>query len=541
MSRFRRFWLPKRRTPVRVKRSAPTRLSLTRLEERCTPTTFTVTTTTDSVAGSLRAEISAADASTASSNTVVIPAGTYTLTAGELDVAPIRGTLIIQGAGSDLTTGSPTIVNANFLSRVFNISDGSSSSTLAVTFQGMTIENGYVTGDTSAPDANGGGILFTGGAKTGDALTISDCDIKTNTAQAAADSSDNGGNAYGGGIAAFNVAVTVENSALSANTAIGGDTTGTAFLSGSAEGGGLYAYGTSGGPTTVTVTSSNISENHAEGGFLTVNSAVTSSDTPHGGNGDGGGLFFFSQYGPESDIDNPLLFSMNDTEVDGNEALGGSVTNTYGLATDTYGGDGIGGGMDVFTAAADTTPTYEARAMSSTFALNLARGGNVTITNRKLYGNTDTSADGGAAYAGGLSIAQLINGTVYGDIAQGGDGSAYDSSDTSVPAAAFSLGGAAGGGGFGPGSASGVADGYLFQYLADNYPDATYTIANSTIVADTVVPGFGFSTPGYLSFGGGVDDGVPQSTGSPPTSSTMPTSASTARSSRPTTPASTPA
>ena len=63
------------------------------------PTVFTVTTTTDSVAGSLRAEINAADASTASSNTVIVPGGTYTLTGGEIDIQPVRGTLIVQGAG----------------------------------------------------------------------------------------------------------------------------------------------------------------------------------------------------------------------------------------------------------------------------------------------------------------------------------------------------------------------------------------------------------------------------------------------------------
>jgi len=94
---------------------------------------------TSAGACTLRAAVSEANASTAA-DTIVLPAGVYTLTAGQITVV---GTLTLVGA----TTGS-TIVDAGKRSRVFDIGSGATA-----TMSDLTIRNGSVTGP-----ANGGGI-----------------------------------------------------------------------------------------------------------------------------------------------------------------------------------------------------------------------------------------------------------------------------------------------------------------------------------------------------------------------------------------------
>src|SRR5437762_940078 len=101
-------------TTLRASRGAArkrtvTRAALEALESRRLLTTFPVTTSTDGVAGSLRAAIIAANAN-AGPDIVTVPAGTYTLTitganedacaTGDLD---ITGALTITGAGAGTT------------------------------------------------------------------------------------------------------------------------------------------------------------------------------------------------------------------------------------------------------------------------------------------------------------------------------------------------------------------------------------------------------------------------------------------------------
>jgi uncharacterized repeat protein (TIGR01451 family) len=118
--------------------------------------TFTVTTTSDSGAGSLRQAI--ADAVAGDTISFSLPNGsTIVLTSGQLS---IEKSLTIDGPGANALT-----VSGNNASRVFNLVSGAN-----VTISGITISNGAV-GDL------GGGIYHGSGT-----LAITDCIISGNTA-----------------------------------------------------------------------------------------------------------------------------------------------------------------------------------------------------------------------------------------------------------------------------------------------------------------------------------------------------------------------
>ncbi len=176
------------------------------LEDRTVPSTFNVTTLADVVDAtdgvlSLREAILQANAS-AGANTIVLPAGTYTLTragidedaalSGDLD---LTGHLTIQGAGA-----GTTIIDAAHLDRVFHVLGG------VATLSDVTVQGGTTDGD-------GGGILNQGGQ-----LTVSGCILAGNTAHR-----------FGGGIAnvgsndLFGGTLTVCGSTLADNSAdVGG-------------------------------------------------------------------------------------------------------------------------------------------------------------------------------------------------------------------------------------------------------------------------------------------------------------------------------
>ncbi len=263
------------------------RLSVERLEDRRLLTTITVDTLVDGtgVPGtSLREAIAAAGANDTINFSVN---GTISLTsAGQLT---INKNLTINGPGANLLTiqaynPSPTVGNG---SRVFNIDDGSTSSTKTVSISGLTLTGGDVSGDGgairclenltltnstisgSAATGNGGGIF-----SSGHNLVVTGSTVSGNTAK------------YGGGIYCVNGTLIMTGSTISGNAAT------------VADGGGVYSE-----QCPVTMTSSTISGNSAAG--------------------DGGGIF--------SDATTVTLTS---TTINGNTAdTGGGISNGYGTLT----------------------------------------------------------------------------------------------------------------------------------------------------------------------------------------------------------------
>ena len=148
----------KRNDKARVRRLGP---ALEALEGRVVLSTFHVNTFADTVAVnlktgrdatghvSLRSAIMAADANPKSSDTIVLPAGTFNLTiaptgndgpsSGDLDIL-VDNKLTIKGS----TKGGQTIISGNNLDRVFFTESGN------VAISNVVIEHGQAVGEGGA-------------------------------------------------------------------------------------------------------------------------------------------------------------------------------------------------------------------------------------------------------------------------------------------------------------------------------------------------------------------------------------------------------
>jgi len=203
--------------------------------------TINVTTTDENGAGvdcSLREAITSANTDTNFGGctgaggggpfTIVVPAGTYDLTAGEIGVGTNSGTNItISGAGS----GSTIIHQSTASSRVFNL-DPNVVGNVAVTISGVTISGGFA-------QTLGGGAILGGG--TNDSLSLTNVVIADNHCS---------GSFSGAGISwspAGNV--TISNSTFTNNTCVNG-------------GGGAILY-TTGNGSALTIINSTFSGNTA--------------------------------------------------------------------------------------------------------------------------------------------------------------------------------------------------------------------------------------------------------------------------------------
>jgi hypothetical protein len=326
--------------------------------------TITVTNESDSGPGSLREAISDASAG----ETIAVPAGTYTLTSGELVIAK---SLTIAGSGA----GS-TIVRAGGASRVFNVSGSGNE----VTISGLTIREGAV--EKLDGTAHGGGVFNEDAS-----LTLENVVVRDNHADANGTSGEFGGIADGGGIYNLGGTVDLRDSTVLANvaSAVGG----TGKAGGIAFGGGLWSEGA------FTIESSTFAENSADahGGEGAPN------EEQSGGIADGGGVYAYVDGGSASAA---TAITANGNEANASAGIGGK-----------NGGIAEGGGLDISTnssalAISNATVTANAARAAGAMAGNALGGGifdeavsaTITLANADLNANTaEGSGGGGDLYA----------------------------------------------------------------------------------------------------------------------------------------------
>jgi hypothetical protein len=329
---FRSLLTPlKSRPPVttfrRSHRTRTPRLAVEVLDDRCLPSTFTVTNLLDSGAGSLRAAVADANANSGTDTIDFATTGTIGLTSGQLD---ITDSLTIRGPGAGALT-----VSGNHNSRVFGIAGAPT-----VVIAGLTVANGSTT------DSPGGGLSMAGGTVTLDHVTVS--------GNYAGGVTGYGGNGRGGGLYVAGGTLTLDHCTVRWNYAIGasgldGEGLGSSGGSGGdGAGGGLYIAG-----GTARVNQTIISENRAAGG---AGGSVPALDTPNfftfggnGGYGQGGGIYVAAG-----------RLEVRGSMVSGNTAAGG-----YGGSGDVSGYAGVGEGGGLYAASA-----YPALADLDTFTVS---------------------------------------------------------------------------------------------------------------------------------------------------------------------------
>jgi hypothetical protein len=209
-------WLHKPLTTrPRARRTSQFRPYLETLEDRTVPSTLTVTNNLDSGAGSLRAEIAAAQPGDTINFAPSLNGQTITLTSGEL---VLNKSLTIEGPGAGQLAISGGVIWAHGRpiggSRVFEVIGSGTN----VTLSGLTITDGNAA--RSGFNGDGGAILNYDGST----LTVSGCTVSNSAAN------------DGGGIYNFGATLKLVNSTLTGNLANGTNGDGA-----DGEGGGLYA------------------------------------------------------------------------------------------------------------------------------------------------------------------------------------------------------------------------------------------------------------------------------------------------------------
>jgi hypothetical protein len=217
------------------------------LEDRCVPSTLTVTNNLHSGKGSLRYEIAHASKNSTIVFAPSLDGQTITLTSGQLNITT---GLTIEGPGAGQLT-----ISGGHNWRVFEV-----NASAPVVLSGLTISNGtaFQTNAAGSPIGEGGGILNLS------TLTLSGCVVSGNSASGA-------GPAHGGGI--YNAGTLTLNGCTVSNNSASPDMA-------AAYGGGIYNAGT------LTVSNSTLSGNHTNGigggifnaGTLTVTGSSFSSN-----------------------------------------------------------------------------------------------------------------------------------------------------------------------------------------------------------------------------------------------------------------------
>ncbi len=412
---------------------------------------FPVTSLLDNgSAGTLRYEVQQAEQTAGasvvqfSSSLFANGAQTIALASGQIDLTDTQGALTIQGPGAGLLS-----ISGGGTSRVFYQSGGTT------TLDGLTITGGRA--------QTGGGIDEVGGS-----LTLTDSTISGNTAvgNSGANIGIPGGAGTGGGIAVSGSAhLSLSESTISGNAAIGGDSGYSATGGGgNGVGGGIAASASA----VLTLSGSTIVGNSAEGG-------KGRGTTSPGGDGTGGGIA----------ASGSVSLTLDGCTVSGNTAIGGAVDNVG-----SQGGRGTGGGIAAIGSASGSVSVLVS---GSTISGNSAVGGS-TIVNQAVGG---LAIGGGFAVADGPGSVSLIDSTIVGNSAVGGSGNANGglgdnaegggvavaSSSASLTLNACTIVGntAVGGAGLTNGSQGGTATGDGVASLG-----SVPVLLDNTIVTDTV-------------------------------------------------------
>lgn len=402
--------------------SAKTRLSLTNLEERAVPATFTVTNVNDSGAGSLRQAL--ADAKSAGgTDTIVFGAAFNSGGTINLSSSLSLDSEVTIKASSDVT--KQVVINGQSSTRVFDLSgsntvtleflgikDGAASTgagvsqtagnltligcefnTNSATSHGGSIylSSGTLTLDgtcvlNSISDGNGGGIYMASGQ-----LTISSSAIVANTASATSK--------LGGGVCIVSGNATISASSISLNMATN-----------SGEGGGIYNTGT------LTVTKSQVTANSAYNaggissqGKLTVSDgSVISLNRAVGAYG--GGILAETS---------TVTITIEDSTVADNSA------NT-----------GNGGGIVIngpSLALTDSTVARNQTSLGNGGGIAFFGGGDLSIANSTISSNT-AGSNGGGLYVDATSIGdrEFYNSTVAFNKGSAGGGIRFNGTTASV-------------------------------------------------------------------------------------------------------------
>jgi hypothetical protein len=338
---------------------------LENLEGRCLPSTLTVTNVSDSNPNSLRDLITQA----APGDTINFAdglQGTIMLTSGEL---ALTKNLDIEGPGA-----AQIAVSGNNASRVFDIASG-----VNVTLAGLTISNGQVKASSTNSDV----YVFGGGIYNAGTLTLSNCAVSNNLAEA--DVANSNGflmlaYSYGGGL--FNIGTaTVTDCSFTGDTA-------------------SYSFTSSGSNSLV------LDGGHgaaiANVGLLTVTDSRLDGNTAAGY---GGGLY------------NSGLAAATGSTFSNNTAVnGGGGTNTP-VNTDVYGG-GIDNDLGTLALANCTVANNQVKSslnLSGATGRTISSGGGlyslgeVTLINCTITGNSvsATNLQGSSvavAQGGGVTI-----------------------------------------------------------------------------------------------------------------------------------------
>jgi hypothetical protein len=348
------------------------------------PQTFTVTTTADSGAGSLRDAITKANALPGTADTIAFSVtGTIDLMTA---LPTLSDALTITGPGpAALTVRRDPAATALF--RIFTVG-APDAQVLTFSISGLTI-----TGGRTGPNTGGGSGAGTANDGTGilmfnDTLTVENCVITGNSS-----------GSEGGGISVASInsggagTLTIRNTTISGNTASGNPGTsfggggggiympngGTLLLENStvsgnvsmlSQGGGMYLYGGA-ALMTATIRNSTITGNTAatNGGgamfytggtnpahtFLVQNTTITGNAA---GSGTGGGIF---QSGPVGTVTIQSTVIANNTNVAAPDA-GGTATMDHSLVRDQTGFSFVDNGGNL---AAGTNPLFDAAGLTN--------------------------------------------------------------------------------------------------------------------------------------------------------------------------------